>query len=451
MPEEAEECGGEGVAAPARPGPARTRLPAGWPVLLLFAAFPLWWLLGLSALIWMLLAVPMLAWLAVRPGVRVPKGFGLWIAFLGWMLFSATQLDQPKYWIAFSYRAALYVSMTILFIYVYNLPRAAVPSRKIALALTSLWAVVVVFGFLALAFPDVRIATPAAQLLPGGLAGNPFVQDLFNPKLAQVQYFVGYPVPRPAAPFTYTNEWGGAMGLLTPLAIASLGLLRSHLVRNLVRLLLVASLVPMVVSQNRGLWIGLGVGLLYMAALVALRGKAGALVAILASLVLAVGLVAFTPPLRQLVEDRVANPHSNERRASLGEQAVEGALQSPLLGYGGPRESAENPNQPDVGTHGQVYLVLFSHGIPGLVFFLGWWLWALWVSRRGRIGLPLWAHAVLLIGLIEFLYYDMMPTELHLMMVVAAIAWRELEADARPDLPARTARPVRERPSPAVR
>jgi hypothetical protein len=45
----------------------------------------------------------------------------------------------------------------------------------------------------------------------------------------------------------------------------------------------------------------------------------------------------------------------------------------------------------------------------------------------------------------------MMPTELHLMMVVAAIAWRELEADARPDLPARAARPVRERPSPAVR
>jgi hypothetical protein len=35
---------------------------------------------------------------------------------------------------------------------------------------------------------------------------------------------------------------------------------------------------------------------------------------------------------------------------------------------------------------------------------------------------------VLLIGMLEFLYYDMMPTQLHLMMVVAALAWRELEA-----------------------
>ena len=197
-------------------------------------------------------------------------------------------------------------------------------------------------------------------------------------------------------------------------------------------------------------WVGLGVGLVYMAVLVAFRGKAGALVAILGSLVLVAGLVAFTP-LRQVVEDRIAHPHSNERRASLSEQAVEGALNSPLFGYGGPRESAENPNQPDVGTHGQVYLVMFSHGIPGLVFFLGWWLWALWVSLKGKVGLPLWCHVVLLIGLIEFLYYDMMPTELHLMMVVAALAWRELEADTRPGLPARAARPVREPPSPAVR
>ena len=438
------------MAASLRPGPPTTRLPAGWPLYLLFGAFPLWWILGLSAIIWMLLAVPMLAWLVMRPGVRVPKGFGLWMAFLAWMLLSATQLNESRQWIAFSYRAALYVSMTILFVYVYNMPRAVLPARKVALTLTSLWVAVVAFGFLALAFPDVRIATPMAKLLPGAIASNPFAQDLFNVKLAQVQYFVGYPVPRPAAPFTYTNEWGGSMGLLTPMAIASLGLLRSHLARNLIRILLVASLVPVVVSENRGLWVGLGVGLVYMAVLVAFRGKAGALVAILGSLVLVAGLVAFTP-LRQVVEDRIAHPHSNERRASLSEQAVEGALNSPLFGYGGPRESAENPNQPDVGTHGQVYLVMFSHGIPGLVFFLGWWLWALWVSLKGKVGLPLWCHVVLLIGLIEFLYYDMMPTELHLMMVVAALAWRELEADTRPGLPARAARPVREPPSPAVR
>ncbi|MGH2814749.1 MAG: hypothetical protein ACRDLC_06275, partial [Actinomycetota bacterium] len=85
---------------------------------------------------------------------------------------------------------------------------------------------------------------------------------------------------------------------------------------------------------------------------------------------------------------------------------------------------------PDIGTHGQVYLVIFSHGVPGLAFFFGWWLVVLWISRRAATGPPLWCHVMLLIGVLEFLYYDMMPTQLHLMMVVAAVAWRDREAQA---------------------
>ena len=49
-------------------------------------------------------------------------------------------------------------------------------------------------------------------------------------------------------------------------------------------------------------------------------------------------------------------------------------------------------------------------------------------DHRGATGPPLWCHVMLLIGVLEFAYYDMMPTQLHLMMVVAAVAWRELEA-----------------------
>jgi hypothetical protein len=72
--------------------------------------------------------------------------------------------------------------------------------------------------------------------------------------------------------------------------------------------------------------------------------------------------------------------------------------------------------------------VSFSQGIPGIAFFLAWWLWALLKTARGATGPPLWAHVVLVVGLLEFFYYDMMPTQLHLMMVVAALAWRELGA-----------------------
>jgi polysaccharide biosynthesis protein PslJ len=422
------------------PGSRTTSLPAGWPVYLLFGAFPLWWVLGLSALIWALLAVPMLLWLVGRPGVRVPKGFGLWLGFLGWMLLTATQLDQGKLWIAYSYRAVLYLSMTILFVYVYNLPRSEVPIRRMILVLTLFWAFVIGFGFLALALPQGRVTTPVASLLPGFIAANDFVQELFNPRLAQVQNFIGYPVTRPAAPFAYSNEWGGAVALLTPMAIASLSLIRSLLVRNLVRVLLVASLVPIVVSSNRGLWIGLGAGLVYLAVRVALRGNVGALAAILGFLALIAGLVAFTP-LKQLVEDRLAHPHSNERREGLATEAIEGWKRSPIFGYGGPRESTINPDAPQVGTHGQFYLVLFSHGLPGTLLFLGWWLWAFWVSARGATGPPLWVHAVIAIGMLEFFYYNMIPAQLHLMMLAAALAWREREAPAAPPAAAAAAEP----------
>jgi polysaccharide biosynthesis protein PslJ len=436
VPEYVEVWRSTGVAQAARPRSRTTSLPAGWPVYLLFGAFPLWWILGLGPLIWALLAVPMLLRLLGQPSVRIPKGFGLWIGFLGWMLITATQLNQPKLWIAYSYRTILYFSMTILFVYLYNLPRSIVPIRKMILLLTLFWAFVIGFGFLALALPEARVVTPAARLLPASIAANPFVQQLFNPRLAQVQSFTGYPVTRPAAPFAYTNEWGGAVALLTPMAIASLTLLRSYLLRNLVRVLLVASLVPIVVSSNRGLWVGLGVGLVYMAVRVAFRGNARALVAIVGFLAVIVTLVAFTP-LKKPFQDRLAHQHSNERRESLATGAIEGWKQSPMFGYGGPRELAVNPDAPNVGTHGQFYLVLFSHGLPGTLLFLGWWLWAFWMSLRGAAGPPLWVHVVLLIGMLEFFYYDMIPTQLSLMMVAAALAWREREAVAAQVLAAR--------------
>jgi polysaccharide biosynthesis protein PslJ len=414
------------VAAPASPRPG---LPEGWPLLALLGGFPLWWALGLSSVIWALAAVPMLAWLLARGGVRVPRGFGLWLAFLFWMLLSATQLDEARRWYAFAYRGVLYASMTVLFLYVFNLPRAAVPARRVVLALTGLWATVIGFGFAALAAPGLRFTTPVVALLPEELAASPFAQDLFGAKLAQVQTFIGYPLARPAAPFAYTNEWGGAVALLTLAAMAGLGRLRSPVTRTLVGLLLVASLVPIVVSANRGLWLGLGAGLVYAAVRVALAGDARSLAAIVGFLALVAALVAVTP-LERYVADRLAHQHSNQRRSSLGAQAVRGALERPLLGYGGPRESTEQPNAPDIGTHGQVYLVLFSSGVPGLAFFGGWWLWALWASRPGDRGPALWGHVLLLVGVVEFLYYDMLPAQLHLMMAVAALALREREPPA---------------------
>ena len=100
-------------------------------MLALFGAFPLWWALGLSSVIWILLAVPMLA--GCRGQARVPKGFGLWLAFLFWMLLSATSSTRPG--AGTPSPTGPYLSMmTVMFVYVYNLPRPAVPARRIILA-----------------------------------------------------------------------------------------------------------------------------------------------------------------------------------------------------------------------------------------------------------------------------------------------------------------------------
>jgi hypothetical protein len=409
-------------------GSQETRLPVGWPLFLVFGAFPVWWALGLGSFIWVIAAVPMLAWLVSRPSVLIPRGFGVWVTFLGWMLISSTQLDQGSRLIPFTYRAAIYFSSTVFFVYVYNLPRTAVPVRKVLLVMAAFWVIVVAGGFLGLLFPTGSFSTPVEQFVPTSLVGNAFIRDLVHPRFAQVQNFVGYDVARPAAPFTYTNAWAGNLALLTPFAIASLGVIRSYLVRNLVRLLLVAALVPIVVSMNRGLWISLGAGLLYAAIRVAFRGHVRALAAIVVFLALVAVLVAFTP-MKGLVQDRLANQHSNQSREELADQAIDAWVESPLFGYGGPRPSQTNPNQPPIGTHGALQLVLFSHGLPGLLFFVVWFLWAFWRTRRAPPGPAFWASVVIVIGLVQSPYYNYLPSQIHIIMVAAALAWREVDAE----------------------
>jgi hypothetical protein len=132
-----------------------------------------------------------------------------------------------------------------------------------------------------------------------------------------------------------------------------------------------------------------------------------------------------------VVSDRLATPHSNVTRGSLYVEAAENVLDSPLLGFGAPRPSERNPNSPPVGTHGQFWLVLYSHGIPGMVLFVGWLVYAFWQTQRRRSTLHLWMSVVLLIALIQLPYYGMLPVPIHLVMVAAALSWREALAESR--------------------
>ena len=403
---------------------AGPRLPKAWPIYALFVGFPLWWVLGMGAFIWPVLAVPMLASLLMRQRMRVPRGFGIWLLFLVWMVGSGSQLDESTRGLVFAYRASLYASATILFLYVYNSSERELPTRWLMFALGMFWAAVVAGGYLGVLVPEGSFTSIVERIMPNRFLSNEWFFQLVHPSFAQIHTFLGYPVGRPAAPFVYTNEWGANMGLLTPLVIASWSFLRRASWRAFTIGLLVASVVPMVMSLNRGLWLSLGLGLLYASWRFALWGRARAFGGIV-TLIAVIGLLVAFTPLRQLVADRLITGHSNVARLTLAAEAGEGVLQAPILGYGSPRPSAENPNLPSVGTQGQLWLVLFSHGIPGALFYVGWFAFACWSTRNGGSRARFWSHVMLVILLLQMPFYGALPSQIHIVMLATAVAMRE--------------------------
>ncbi len=391
----------------------------------MFGLFPVWWAMGLSAFIWPIFAVPM-ALSLLRRNVRVPRGFGIWLLFLLWMLGSATQLGEASRGITFGYRVGIYLAATTIFLYVYNSSRDSLPDHRVILAVAMFWMVVTAGGFLGLLAPRFEFRSPVEAILPGGLAHNAFLHELVHPAASQVQNIFGYDTARPKAPFEYTNVWGAVFALSTPFVILAWSVTRSPLWRWAIRLFLVAAVVPVVASLNRGLWLSLGLGLVFAAARMAAAGRVRPLFGLMIGLVIAVTIV-FASPLRGLIEARFSTSHSVRGRETLYSEATEGALKSPLLGFGSPRPSESDPSLPEVGTHGQLWLVMYSHGFPGLALYIGWFGWCFWLTRRGRSRLAFWCNVVVFISIVQLPYYAQLPAQIQVTMVAAALALRDIQ------------------------
>ncbi|MFN8233362.1 MAG: O-antigen ligase family protein [Actinomycetota bacterium] len=423
----ARGSGGRGLDVGYVPvGTARRRyLPPGWPVYALFAGFPVWWILGLGGLIWPVLAVPMAIWLFRLPVVRAPKGFTIWVAFMIWMIGSGTQIDNSIRYVAFTYRVSLYASATIVLLYIFNLSREALPTRAVIGLMAVFWMYVVAGGFMGVLAPTWEFKSPVEYVMPQALISDEFVHDLVHPASSQIQDVLGYEQPRPKAPFVYATNWGSAFSLLTPFVILGWMYARSRAWKILTALMFVAAIVPVVVSLDRGLWLSLGVGIVYAAIRLALGGRTRALRAILILIPTMLGLVYLTP-LRGVVQERFAHPHSNERRLSLYQEAIDNVKSSPLLGFGGPRPSEENSDAPSVGTQGQFWLVLFSHGIPGAVFFVWWLMYQAWRFRASAPPVPFWCHVLIVMALVQLPVYGWLPAPMIVIVVGVAIAAREV-------------------------
>jgi polysaccharide biosynthesis protein PslJ len=376
--------------------------------------------LGLGSFIWQIAAFFLILALCMRSTVVVPRAFAIWLVFLMWVGLSAMNADSAP---LFAYRTSVYVCMTVAFLYVFNSSEESLPSRSIVNALALYWAVVVVGGFGGVVAPGLSFHAPIERVLPGALVANDFIHDLVHVRFAQVQTFLGHPVGRPTTLFTFTNSWGAMVALLTPFAIAALSQAKTVLRRRAMEAFLVASVVPIVMSLNRGLWLSLILGLAYAGVRAAVRAELRAVAALLAGAgVVAVLLVA--TPLGGLVSERLANPHSNEGRLALYEEAIERANDSPLVGFGGPQPSMENPKAPPVGTHSQLSFVLVSHGIPGLVLFFLWFV-ITFVRGAGATSGVSWAHLAILIFLIQAPYYLLNTPHAFVVMIAAAMIWRD--------------------------
>jgi len=138
------------------------------------------------------------------------------------------------------------------------------------------------------------------------------------------------------------------------------------------------------------------------------------------------GALVVGTPLGRLVHDRfTSQKNSNVSRMTVYQQTIHDVEESPFLGYGSPHGKIDRHQQAHVGTQGQLFMILYSHGIPGMAFFASWFLYILFRSRRGS-PVRFWSHVAILILVIEMPYYNYMPTTLHVIMIAAALAWRDV-------------------------
>jgi O-antigen/teichoic acid export membrane protein len=405
-----------------------------WPITVCFTGYMLWWALGVSAFIWPVVLVPVLISIFSRGRIRIPRAMVLWFGFLAFVALSGVELVRGTQVLVFLWRWSLYGAAAALFVFVYNLPRSNRLDQRVLHGLTGLWIGVVAGGFLGIVIGGHTFTTPIEHLLPSHLRTNSFVQELVQPVFAQTQSFLGFPVPRPSAPFAYTDQWGGVIAALTPVAFAEIASSRRGPWRTTVMVILCASIVPMVFSLDRGMFLSLLIGIVYVTVKMASAGQRRSLVMLL--LFGAAGaLLVVATPLGHLVTDSFLSSHgnSNATRLSVSSQAIAGANQSPLLGRGAPQAATTGPTAgtPAIGTQGQLWTVLYTNGYPATVFFIGFFLWVLWQTRKVRDTAGMWLHAVPLVALTQITVYGWLPAEVQIVFVAAALAYRRSQASPR--------------------
>ena len=146
-------------------------------------------------------------------------------------------------------------------------------------------------------------------------------------------------------------------------------------------------------------------------------------------------LIAFTP-LKAVVEGRAENQHSNEGREFLYVETIKDVIESPIIGYGGPRPyGGPKHHPPPRAPRASSGWCSSRRGSPARFFFVAFLFKLIRATRRGTV-VTFWCHVTLIIALVQIFVYDMIPVQLHLIMVVAALGIREATPERSPALEA---------------
>jgi hypothetical protein len=438
-------------------GPAQDRAPAkstvlpAWPVAGLLAFYPLWWALGLGVLIFPIMAVPMVVLVlrgrAAGRRIALPPGFLWWLMFLAAAVISIAALGVdpagtvPEHGtsrlLAAAYKLVMYVALTVLLVYAGNLTEAELSRKRLVRLLGWLFVVTVAGGLLGIVAGKFQFTSPVELLLPHSVRNKGFVQSLVHPYAAQIMDIVGGEKPRPAAPWGYTNTWGNNFCLLAGWLVVAAWPGGSRTRKTLTVLCLLASIAPAVISLNRGLWIGLGVLIAYVAFRYVLLGKVWIIGVVLAATA-ALGVTLVASPLGGVINARLDNGKSNGVRSFLVDKALDGFAGSPVIGYGGTRntrggrqsiavgESAgcERCGNFTIGGNGQLWQLMYSHGAAGTIGYLGFFAYGLWRFRRDRSAIGIAASAAIVTSFSAMLWYNSLVTPLAFMFLAFALLWR---------------------------
>lgn len=414
--------------------------------LLLF--FPLWWVLGLGGLIFYLAAIPMTVSLVRRRHIEVPPMFGFWLAFCLVVLVSMSALNlDPANTVAedwwgrvpgAAYRAAGYLCVTVITLYAVNLTEREYPRRLLVNLLAWTAVVTVAGGLLGTYWGHLEFTSPVEVLLPPEVAADGFVKSLVHPQAAQVMDFLGYEAPRPAAPWGYTNTWGNVLAIIVGWVVVAAFCfpIRWGWRFGAVALLAVA-VIPTVESMNRGVWFNLALGAAIVAVRMTLIGKVWILGVLGLAGAIGLGLVLVTP-LSTTVMARLDNPHSDDGRGFATSTAMEAIGESPILGFGSTRKAIGSGDSIAVGpTHdcprcggrtlggnGQLWQVLFAHGLAGAVTYIGFFCAVLWRFRRDHSAIGIVGSVVMVLSLTSMFYYNALVAPAVFTMLVYALLWR---------------------------